>query len=269
MAKRMMRLFTEAYSRKWIATLTGRFSKAAISRPLIPVFSRMYQIPIHEAEKELADYKSLNDFFTRRLKEGHRPVDASKDALTSPVDALITAMGTIQSGTLLNVKGQNYTIDELLNFSPRLEKYKHGFFFVLYLSPTDYHRIHAPVTGQKLESEYVKGRVYPVNDFGLRHMRTVLSRNARLITYIDHSPGEVAIVKVGAMNVSSIKYTNEQTAAWTRGEEMAYFEFGSTVVLLCETGSFQPLEGIAAGDTVKVGQLLGLFVPAKQPALVL
>lgn len=261
MAQKMMRLFTEAYSRKWIASLTGRFSQAAISRPLIPLFAKMYNIPHQEAEKAIGEYRTLNEFFTRRLKPGMRPIDASLDALVSPVDALITAMGTIQNGTLLNVKGQDYTISELLNYSPRIEKYKHGYFFVLYLSPTDYHRIHAPVSGEKLESEHIKGRVYPVNDFGMRHMKAVLSRNERLITYIAHPPGEVALVKVGAMNVSSIKYADEAAKSWQRGDELAYFEFGSTVVLLCESGTFAPLDGLTAGAAVKMGQLLGFFQP--------
>lgn len=69
------------------------------------------------------------------------------------------------------MKGQDYSVEELLNRSPRIESYKHGYAFVLYLSPTDYHRIHAPVTGKKLESEHIEGRVYPVNDFGMRHMK--------------------------------------------------------------------------------------------------
>ncbi|WP_223069473.1 archaetidylserine decarboxylase [Paenibacillus caui] len=261
MAKRMMRLFTELSSRKWIAALTGRFSHSAISRPLIPVFVKMYGIPQNEAEKEMGEYRTLNEFFTRRLKPGMRPVHDEPNGLISPVDSLITAMGTIQDGTIVNVKGQDYTIAGLLNDSPHLEKYSHGFFFVLYLSPTDYHRIHAPVAGRKLESEHIKGKVYPVNDFGMTHMKTVLSRNERLITYIAHPPGEVALVKVGAMNVSSIKYTDEKAAAWNRGDELAYFEFGSTVVLLTESGTFTPLEGLKAGTAVKMGQLLGTFRP--------
>ncbi|WP_138496629.1 archaetidylserine decarboxylase [Paenibacillus pinistramenti] len=259
MAQSMMRLFTELSSRKWIASITGHFSRSAASRPLIPYFAKMYKIPLHEAEKELAEYRTLNEFFTRRLKPGMRPVHPQPDALVSPVDSLITAMGPIEAGTLLNVKGQNYTIADLLNHSPRLEKYKHGFFFVLYLSPTDYHRIHAPVAGTKLESEHIKGRVYPVNDFGMTHMKSVLSRNERLITYIDHRPGEVALIKVGAMNVSSIQYTDPAAKAWERGDDLAYFEFGSTVVLFTENGTFQPLEGLKPGTAVKMGQLLGCF----------
>lgn len=237
----------------------GRFSHSEASRLLIPAFAKSYGIPLDEAEKDIKEYRTLNEFFTRRLKPDMRPIHSLPEGMISPVDALITAMGEIQTGTILNVKGQDYSLEELLNYSPRAQSYNHGFFFVLYLSPTDYHRIHAPITGSKLESEHIKGKVYPVNDFGMRNMRKVLSRNERLITYISHDLGEVAVVKVGAMNVSSIKYTDAEAKHWNRGDDMAYFEFGSTVVLLVENDTFEPLPELAPGSKVKMGEPLGRF----------
>lgn len=257
MAKEFLRLMTELSSRKWISAVMGRFSHSSLSRGIIPTFIKSYQIPAHEAEKEIHEYRSLNEFFSRRLKPGMRPVYEGEDVLTSPVDAKITAMGEITSGTILNVKGQDYSVAELLNFSPHLELYKHGYVFVLYLSPTDYHRIHSPLTGVKVESEHVKGRAYPVNEFGMTHMKTVLSRNERLITYIKGKHGEVAVVKVGAMNVSSIHYNDDSISAWRSGDDLAYFEFGSTVVLLTEDGTFTPRADLKPGDKVLMGQLLG------------
>lgn len=228
---------------------------------IYPIFCPTYNIPAQEAEKDWKEYRSLNDFFTRKLKPGMRPLDSSEHALISPVDAKITAVSPISAGTILNVKGQNYTLAELLNHSPHLEKYKHGYVFVLYLSPRDYHRIHAPVSGRKMESEHIKGKVYPVNDFGLTHMKSVLSRNERLITYIEHDYGEVAVVKVGAMNVSSIQYADADARAWAQGDDLAYFEFGSTVVLLMQTGTFEPASDLKPGDSVKMGSLLGRLKP--------
>ncbi|CAM3045773.1 archaetidylserine decarboxylase [Paenibacillus sediminis] len=259
MAKRMMRLMTELSSRKWISQLMGRFSHSNISRYIIPAFARSYNIILEEAEKQIHEYKTLNEFFSRRLKAGMRIIDETPNGLVSPVDSVITAMDNIHSGLILNVKGQDYTLDELLNHSPHIEKYKNGFVFVLYLSPTDYHRIHAPVTGRKIESDHIRGKVYPVNDFGLTHMKSVLSRNERLITYISHELGEVAVVKVGAMNVSSIHYSDDDAKEWKRGDELAYFEFGSTVVLLTENGTFTPRADLAVGKAVKMGELLGTF----------
>ncbi|CAE6450636.1 unnamed protein product [Rhizoctonia solani] len=217
----------------------------------------MYGIAVQEAEKQLHEYSTLNEFFTRRLKPGSRPVDAEPDAVVSPVDALITGCGPIRQGTILNVKGQDYTIEELLNRSPRTENYKNGYFIVLYLSPTDYHRIHTPVSGTVVEREHVPGKVYPVNEFGLRHMRRVLSRNERLITYMRHAGAETAIVKVGALNVSSIKYVQPLRDKMQKGDDLAYFEFGSTVVLLTEDDSFVPRSDLAVGLKVRMGEKLG------------
>lgn len=259
MAKQLLRLMTELSSRKWVSRIMGSFSHSRWSRYLIPTFIRIYKIPAHEAEKEIHEYRSLNEFFSRRLKMGMRAIDETASAMTSPVDALITGMGPIKAGTILNVKGQDYTVDELLNHSPRMGNYLNGYVFVLYLSPTDYHRIHSPVTGKKAESEHLRGKVYPVNDFALTNIRNVLSRNERLITYIRHEHGEVAVVKVGAMNVSSIRYTDEKTNEWSNGDDLAYFEFGSTVVLLTENGTFTPRGDLKLGDKVKMGELLGLL----------
>ncbi|MFC7678284.1 archaetidylserine decarboxylase [Paenibacillus sp. GCM10028914] len=259
MAKQLLRLMTELSSRKWISHIMGRFSHSRLSRYLIPTFTRIYQIPVHEAEKEINEYRSLNEFFSRRLKMGMRPIDETASAMTSPVDGVITGMGPIHAGTILNVKNQDYTIADLLANSPRMQNYIHGYVFVLYLSPTDYHRIHSPVTGKKAESEHLRGKVYPVNDFAMTHIRSVLSRNERLITYITHEHGEVAVVKVGAMNVSSIKYVDETVTEWRNGDDLAYFEFGSTVVLLTENGTFTPRGDLKIGDKVKMGELLGLL----------
>lgn len=257
MMKWLLRSMTELSSRKWISRLTGRFAQSPASRRLIPRFARMYGIRVEEAEKALEEYATLNEFFTRRLRPGMREIDQSPNALVSPVDALITGSGPVEKGLILNVKGQDYTIEALLNRSPRLENYIHGFYMVLYLSPTDYHRIHSPVDGNVVEREHVRGKVYPVNEFGLRHMRQVLSRNERLVTYIRHGRGEIAVVKVGAMNVSSIRYAEPKRDTLEKGGELAYFEFGSTVVLLTEENTFQPREDLKPGLKVRMGELLG------------
>lgn len=260
MSRPLLRLMTELSSRKFVSRMTGRFAKSSLSRRWIPRFAAMYKIPIEEAEKKLADYGSLNEFFTRRLKPGSRVVDAGEQALVSPVDALVTACGPIRDGLLLQVKGQDYTLEELLNGSPRLSQYRHGYYWVLYLSPTDYHRIHSPCEGTVVETEHIPGRVYPVNDFGLRSMKRVLSRNERLVTYIRHDLGETAVVKVGALNVSSIRYVEPKPVRLDRGGELAYFEFGSTVVLLTEDGTCEPRADVKAGTKVRMGERLGTLV---------
>lgn len=259
MSKPFFRLLTELSSRKWVSQLTGAFAKSRASRAFLQRFAKTYGIRIEDAEKAISEYQSLNEFFTRRLKPGLRPIDPDINYLVSPVDAAITGIGPIEQGMLLNVKGQDYSVDDLLNQSPRKVNYEKGFYFVLYLSPTDYHRIHSPVTGTIIEKEHVPGKVYPVNEFGLRYMRKTLSRNERLITYIHHDKGEIAVVKVGALNVSSIQYVSGLQDAIERGDELAYFEFGSTVVLLIEDPTFTPCNELQLGSKVKMGERLGFF----------
>jgi phosphatidylserine decarboxylase len=256
----LFRLMTELSSRKSISRLTGTFAKSRWSRFFIPFFAKTYQIRIEDAEHPIDTYRSLNEFFTRRLKSGLRPLAENASHAISPVDGLITGMGTIEQGVMLHIKGQNYTVKELLNGHTRFDTYLHGYYIVLYLSPQDYHRIHAPVSGHILETEHVLGKVYPVNDFGLTHMRQVLSRNERLITYIKHPAGEVAVVKVGAMNVSSIKYVEPLPNQIQRGDELAYFEFGSTVVILFENNSFELASDLQIGKKVHMGQSLGSLI---------
>lgn len=257
MTRWLLRMMTELSSRKFVSQITGRFAKSSLSRRWISRFAAMYKIPVEEAEKALGEYRSLNEFFTRRLKPGKRPIDQSASALVSPVDAKITGCGVIKNGMLLQVKGQDYTIEELLNGSPRLSQYRNGYFWVLYLSPTDYHRIHSPCEGEIVETEHIPGRVYPVNEFGLTSMKLVLSRNERLVTYIRNEVGETAVVKVGALNVSSIKYVEPLPRTLGRGDELAYFEFGSTIVLLTEDGTLQPRPDLKTGDQVRMGEKLG------------
>lgn len=256
----IFRLLTELSARKWVSRITGRFAKSAFSRRLIPRFARMYGIDPAEAELTLEQYPSLNAFFTRRLKPGLRPVDSGTRTVISPVDARITGIGPATDGQLINVKGQDYEIEALLNQSPRAVNYRNGFYFVLYLSPSDYHRIHSPVSGKVVEKEHVRGKVYPVNEFGLRHMKQTLSRNERQITYIRHEGGEVAVVKVGALNVSGIRYAETLGQHVAKGEELAWFEFGSTVVLLLEKGTFRARPDLMLNSTVKMGEALGTLV---------
>lgn len=253
------RLLTELSSRKTISRLAGRFAKSAMSRLFIPRFAKLYGIRIDDAEKPVHEYTSLNDFFTRRLKAGLRPIDADTNSLISPVDATITGIGPIEAGMLLNVKGQDYSLEDLLNHSPRAVTYRNGYFFMLYLSPTDYHRIHSPAGGRIVETDHVPGKVYPVNEFGMLRMRRVLSRNERKITFLRNEAGEIAIVKVGAMNVASIRYAHPLPEYLERGDDLAYFEFGSTVVLLMESGIFEPRSGLFVGSRVKMGENLGLL----------
>jgi len=255
----VFRLLTELTSNKWLSRLIGLFTKTKISRLLLPWYIKSYNIAAHEAELPLTAYPSLNEFFIRRLKPGSRSIDQHPASLVSPVDATVTGIGSIHSNITMIVKDQSYDIEELLDHFHIFGNYNGGFFIVLYLSPADYHRIHSPVAGTIIGNTHVHGRTYPVNEFGLKRMRRVLSRNERLITYMQHDFGMMAMIKVGAMNVSSIHYAEELPAHPHKGDELAYFEFGSTVVLLIENGDFQFRDGLEEGSKVLVGEALGYW----------
>lgn len=252
------KLLTQLSSNKVVSRTTGRIAKHKLSRLFIPRFAKLYQINVEEAERALEEYPSLNEFFSRRLKQGARPIDAQEDSVISPVDAVITGIGTIKDGTILNIKGQTYTIAEMLGETEDTKAYLNGSYVVLYLSPTDYHRIHAPISGTIVKHVHHRGKVYPVNDFGLRHMKRVLSRNERLITYLRQGKAEIAVVKVGALNVASIQLSDQlKSSSVQKGDELAYFEFGSTVVLLFNEGSVRLGTELKEGTRVRMGEGIG------------
>ena len=260
MLKSLLRAMTELTSRKWISRITGAFAQSRGSRIFIRKFASIYGINVADAEKPIEQYRTLNEFFTRRLKQNLRHIDTTASVLVSPVDALITGCGVIHNGTIVNVKGQDYSISELLADDVLAKKFLNGYYYVLYLSPTDYHRIHTPIEGTIIGRVHLPGKVYPVNNFGLTHMKRVLSRNERLITYIKHNRNTVAAVKVGAMNVSSIHYVDDHKVNVERGEELAYFAFGSTVVLLTETNSYEADPDVQLNSKVLMGQKLGTMI---------
>lgn len=258
-SKQIFTWLTQLTSNQVISKSVGRLAKSKISRKWIPSFAKAYNIPVEEAELAVGEYPSLNAFFTRRLKPGARPIDEEANSIVSPVDALITACGYMEDGKLLEVKGQTYSLEELVNHNPRAESFRSGFFYVLYLSPRDYHRIHVPVDGVLEETEEIAGRVFPVNHASMTNIRHVLSRNYRINSYIQHPVGQVGVVKVAALNVASIQFVDgvQPQHPLKKGDELAYFEFGSTIVLLLEQGKYAPDTSVGVGSRVKMGERLG------------
>ncbi len=256
--KVIFRLLTQLSSRRSISYLVGRVAKSRFSKRLIPYFIHVYKIDVSEAERPPEAYPHLNAFFTRRLKPGVRPIHPGPHVAVSPVDGTVTSMGIIRSDGMIVVKGKPYSLAEMLQDQDQEQRYRGGYFLVLYLSPRDYHRIHAPIGGRIVGTVHHRGTVYPVNPTGLQLINGVLAKNERLITYIEHDQTQVAVIKVGAMNVASIRWSDRlRSTEVIKGEELAYFEFGSTVVLLFEPGSFALIEGLKEGDKVKMGQPIG------------
>ena len=210
------------------------------------------------------DYRSFNHFFTRKLKPNHRIILGD---ITSPCDGQVSQAGQIKSGRLLQVKGIDYQISSLLG-GETLGNYTNGSFITIYLAPKDYHRVHAPIDCEIIQSRYVPGSLFSVNQITTNHVEGLFTRNERLICEFKTRYGMVSLVLVGAMLVAGIKtvwrdatytphtYLEEKSfgkSIFKQGEEIGYFELGSTVILTAQEHMDWSL---SPGDLVKQGQPL-------------
>jgi len=267
----------------------GRLSDLRLPRPLlvplIRAYCAAYGVDLAEAAQPPEAFASFSAFFTRRLREGARPIEVEPGVVTAPSDSRLVSIGRVpEDGRLEQVKGDGYSLDALLGASGAAEPFRGGRQATLYLSPAMYHRVHSPVDGRIVGWRYVPGRLFPVNAMGLRSVPGLFTRNERVAVLIDsEAHGRVAVVLVGAANVGRIRLafselvTNRgQRAAFVapaapiavrRGDELGIFDLGSTVVLLLADprleAAFQP------GALVRVGQALwrraGLLLAALLP----
>jgi phosphatidylserine decarboxylase len=206
-----------------ISKLFGLFTYVRLPRfmmiPILKVFAKMYKINLNEAELNITEYNSLNQFFTRALKAGVRIIDSGENAAVSPVDARITNFGEINESTLIQAKGFDFSLRELLGSETYWKDFESGKFITFYLSPQDYHRIHSPYGGRILGYYYEPGKLFPVNDAAVGGIRSLFPKNERLITFLQTDFGKIAVVKVGASNVGKIRVTyddNIVTNTWIR-----------------------------------------------------
>ena len=242
----------ELTNKRWSSALLKRVVQSPISKYFIPSYSKVYDINVQEVSKSLDEFTSLHDFFTRTLVSGSRVV-AKGNVLTSSVDAKIESFGAITNGMTFTVKGKPYLLEHLLGSQERAAAYKNGQYIVFYLSPADYHRMHSPVDARVVR-QYVLGQhSYPVNQMGLTYGKKPLSHNYRMVTQLEMAGGmHMEFIKVGAMFVNSIALTNT-TDVWRRGEEVGYFTFGSTVVMLFEQETVQFNENVTQGAMIQMG----------------
>ncbi|SDW67641.1 phosphatidylserine decarboxylase [Marininema mesophilum] len=276
MKEQLLITVLKALPKKTISRWMGSFSRTSFSRRFIPFYIKRFNVDISEAEHPVTAYPTLLDFFVRDLKEGVRPIDSDPEVITSPVDGAVSQKGCIAEGTMLQAKGVTYSLEALLAEDSLLAaQFAGGDFLTLYLSPRDYHRIHAPVSGKVTALTYVPGTLFPVNELGVQRVHGLFARNERLITLMDSPCGKVAVIKVGATNVGSIRVNYEpevctnhpkqkkivrreySTPAWLdKGEEMGRFEFGSTVILLFQKNRVKWIKDLKAGVPVRMGEAL-------------
>ncbi|MCW8871602.1 MAG: archaetidylserine decarboxylase [Xanthomonadales bacterium] len=225
--------------------------------------------------QDAADFATFNDFFTRELADGLRPLDPDPQALVSPSDGRISQCGRITTDRIIQAKGHHYGIRALLANDPACAEFNNGFFHTIYLSPRDYHRVHMPVGGKLLRTIHVPGRLFSVSPATVRHVPNLFARNERVISVFETTHGPMALVLVGAMLVSSIEtvwagvitppYGRKVTHGdWSRrdivlqrGQEMGRFNMGSTVIVLLPPGAVSSLDDFGPDDVVLMGQKLG------------
>jgi len=270
----LMRLVPKSALSRAVGTLTRLPAPAPVHRAAMRAFARAYQVDMTEAETDFGGYGKFSDFFSRGLRAGVRPVDPDPLAVVSPVDGVVSQAGVLSRGSCLQAKGIQFPVDQLLDDSELAQRFAlGGAYATLYLSPRDYHRVHAPVAGAVVSSRYLPGELWPVNPATVRNRDALFCLNERLITVVDGSFGRCAVVKVGATCVGRIRAAYDdrlthagQTAGLraylppkpvARGEELGRFEMGSTVILLFEPGRVVWDDRLVAGATVRMGQRIG------------
>ncbi len=235
-----------------LSQAVGRLCDANVPAPLsrlaASLYCRAYGVNLEEAESSPGAYPSFDEFFTRRLRTGVRPVAPAQ--LVSPADGRLDQLGPVQLDGRINVKATAYRVGELIGDDADAQRYAGGSFAVVYLSPGDYHRVHSPVGGQLVLVRSLPGDLFPVNSIGERHVPNLLVRNQRVALVIDTPQvGRVTVVMVGAIIVGRItvtalggddtrpgRYPIEPPAPLEPGDEIGVFHLGSTAVVFVEPG---------------------------------
>lgn len=260
--------------KRLLSRIVGTVAQSRASKWAIPFFVQKYGIRVEEAALAPDEYPSLLDFFCRELKPELRPIHSNPSVLVSPVDGRIAACGLVRQGTMIQAKGVCYSVERLLGGAEMAKCFEGGLYSTLYLSPTDYHRVHAPFAGAVVRSTYIPGTLWPVNRLGVEGVRGLFERNERLVTYLSTAQGLIALVKVGAFIVGGVRVnyddaqrTNQRWPSvidrrytvqhmFDKGEQVGRFEFGSTVIILTEPGRFDWLETVQPGQAIRMGEPL-------------
>jgi len=242
-------------------------------------FIKRLKVKTDEIEKDISQYRSVLDFFIRRLKKGSRPIPKTKNIFISPVDGEILAFGGIKNGALIQAKGKKYKLLELVGKEDE-GKFAGGHYLTIYLAPVNYHRIHHPLDAQIIKTDFFPGALLPVNHFSINNFSDVFTKNKRVITYYRAGKKCFALVKIGALNVGNISlsydrlyYKNIKNKPFrdgkffsknygfkkvTKGNEAAVFNLGSTVILLFERNTMEFCK-LKNRQKLRLGDKIGKF----------
>jgi len=261
-----------------LTTLAGRLAESeagSLTTRVIRWFVKRYGVDLSEAvDSDPVSYRSFNEFFTRPLRPGARPL-ANAD-FVCPVDGAISQFGTIEGDQIFQAKGHHYSTTALVGGDSQLAaRFADGAFATLYLSPRDYHRIHMPVTGRLTRMIHVPGALFSVNPVTARGVPGLFARNERVICVFDGEFGPFVLVLVGATIVGSMatvwhgtvnpprsgalrewSYT-DQSIVLKKGEEMGRFQLGSTVVMLLPQDTLRFNPAWAPERPIRMGEMMG------------
>lgn len=261
---------------KTLTQLSGRLAQAkmgAFTTFLIKNFIQTFNINLEEcANPDPAAYATFNDFFIRKLKEGVRPVAQDCKAVC-PADGTMGASGTVKEGTLIQAKGIDYALIDLVGGDRQdAALFEEGGYATVYLSPSNYHRVHMPLKGTLLRTVHIPGKLYPVGQRNIAGMPGLYTKNERLVCFFDCEGTTLALILVGAALVGSIGTVWDGTVIRTeqvtrqdlkerqlileRGAEMGHFKYGSTVIVLWPSSLGRCRAELTPGTPVQMGQSL-------------
>jgi len=235
-------------------------------------FAARYQVDMSEAaQPDLSQYACFNDFFTRPLKAGVRPIDSQADSIVCPADGAVSQLGPITGDQVFQAKGHSYSLSDLLASEADAKAFENGHFATIYLSPRDYHRVHMPFAGKLSKSVYVPGDLFSVNTRTAENVPNLFARNERLVAHFETELGPMVVILVGAMIVASIetvwgglepignkvRVSQPDNVQLAKGDEMGRFLLGSTAIVLFGKDVVAWQSHLNAGSSVEMGTILG------------
>lgn len=270
-------IFQNLVPQQTLSEVAGYLAKSQnkyVKKAFVHTFAKAYDISLDEyARGSLDAYDSFNDFFTRELKDGQRPIDDGVGAITCPADGVVSQIGHIQAGQLLQAKGREYDVGQLLADFELGKAFVDGSFATIYLAPSNYHRVHMPFDGTLVATHYVPGTLFSVNNTTANHVPDLFARNERLVCVFDTKFGKACVVLVGAMIVAGIEcvatgqikrtpYIQNRTHDLTlnKGDELGRFYLGSTaIVILPKQAGTTWLDDMVHGKKVQMGEKIGVL----------
>ena len=265
----------------WGASVLANAKLGRCTTFAIEKFAKFYHVNLEETDGEIEDFETFNEFFSRPLKAGARPIDAATNSLVFPADGRISQFGDLKDELMLQAKGHYFTTETLLGDEVDAAYFENGKFMTVYLSPSDYHRVHIPFAGKLVKMTYIPGELFSVNPLYTRQIPELLAHNERVVCLFETSVGKMAVIFVGATVVGSVSTSwagvvapngsreihittyEKDRPEFDKGEEIGKFLMGSTVICLFEKDAVEFEQGLKCEQITRVGEKMALITGTK------